>query len=435
MDENENKDSEHENITNENLTDKQKISNEIMINQEPEISDKNTDKEKVKTNFFPLLIFGIILFISFYFLGNIAFENNDININRVVDKKFTNVNIKEIKPGEIMNAKQIYKNNVNSVVGIQTQINENIFGQTVNSAASGTGFIISENGYIVTNYHVIENASEIKVNLYDEKSHIATLIGTEEELDIAVIKIDSEDLMPVVIGDSSNIIVGEDVYTIGHPLGQLTYTLTDGIISAKDRMIALDTYLNLNMFQTNTVMNTGNSGGPIFNEYGDVIGIATAKYASNDIEGIGFGIPINDVLDSIKQIIEYGRVIDKAYLGVTVTSVSKDDFEKNKMPYGAYIEEITKGTCADKAGLKKGDIIVKVDNYDILTNSDLISIKKKFKAGNTAIFKVWRAETYFEIKITFDTYDKIAEYSVKKFQEDQLKKIEEQYKQYQKTLP
>jgi len=341
-------------------------------------------------------------------------------INKVINTAITKVNTRDVKRGVIMNAKEVYANNVNSVVEIKTEINKTLEGQIATGAASGTGFIISKDGYILTNNHVIENGTKIKVSLYDGKSYDATLIGTDPELDIAVLKINSSALKPVTFGDSDKLIIGEDIYTIGHPLGQFTYTFTNGIVSAKNRTIALDSLVSLNMFQTNTAMNSGNSGGPIFNSYGEVIGIATAKYASDNVEGIVFGIPINDVMDNVKQIMENGRVIDKAYLGIVVTSILEKESKEKKIPIGAYISEITKDSAGDKAGLKHGDIVVKVDKHDILTNSDLINIKKKYKAGNVAIFKVWRSGEYLEINLKFGIYDKTAEDTVKKFQKEQL---------------
>ena len=180
--------------------------------------DENKNKKNI-TNFIIILCFLAVIsfFISREFINTSKEEQSSAIINQVDSITRDVVEIREVERGKVMNAKEIFANSVDSVVGIQTETNQNVFGQIVNSATSGTGFIISKDGYIVTNYHVIENAHKITVNLYDGKEYDARLVGTEEESDLAVLKIDSEDLKPVVIGDSDSIIVGEDIYTIGHP--------------------------------------------------------------------------------------------------------------------------------------------------------------------------------------------------------------------------
>ncbi len=309
--------------------------------------------------------------------------------------------------GEKLTAPQIYNLAQNQVVGVNSETTTtNIFGQPTSSAVSGTGFVISEDGYILTNYHVIEYAVlydyDLKVMFYDGKEYSAEIIGYEEENDIAVIKIDASGLSPVTFGDSDSISVGETVYPVGNPLGELSNTMTQGIVSARDRVIATDASTKINMFQFDAAVNKGNSGGPVYNEYGEVIGIVTAKYSETGVEGLGFAIPINDVLDIISQLISTGYVGGKAALGVVVQTMDSSFASYYNVPQGAYIREVTEGSCADKAGLKVGDIIVAFNGEEIQSKEDLISALRKCGAGDTAEVKVHRSGGEDVVKVTLD---------------------------------
>lgn len=308
--------------------------------------------------------------------------------------------------GSKLTAEQIYNKYLDSVVAIKTEIvTRNIFNQTVSGAAAGSGFIISSDGYILTNYHVIEKANTITVTLADGSECEATIVGSEEENDIAVLKIDSEKtLNPVVLGDSDKMSVGEEVVAIGNPLGELTFSMTKGIVSALDREISTDLYSSINMFQVDCAVNEGNSGGPIFNMYGEVIGIVSAKYASNTIEGLGFCIPINDVANVVTDLIEFGKVVDKAYMGVTVSDVSNIMVSQYNMVNGAYVASVEENSCADKAGLKIGDIIVELEGKKVTNVNSLLAVKRSYKAGDIVNLKVWRSGEYIDISLTFDEY-------------------------------
>ncbi|MBP1737227.1 MAG: Serine protease, DegP/HtrA, do-like [Oscillospiraceae bacterium] len=303
---------------------------------------------------------------------------------------------------------EIYDTYVNSCVAIQAGSTTNIWGQEVSTASSGSGFVITSDGYILTNYHVIEGASSISVLFNDGSKYDATLIGSEEENDIAVLKIDATGLTPVVIGDSSQAEVGETVCTIGNPLGELTFSLTDGVVSALNRTVTYSDGSSINMIQTNCTINSGNSGGPLFNTYGEVIGITSAKYSSSSyssssasIEGLGFAIPINDVTDAVTSIMENGYVTGKAYLGISVGSVSSEA-QNYGVPSGAYVASVTSGSCAETAGIQKGDIITKVDDTTITSSSDLSAAKNKYKAGDTATFTIYRDGQTLTVSVTFD---------------------------------
>lgn len=306
-------------------------------------------------------------------------------------------------------ANDIYTLACSQTVGIKTEVTyTNMFGQTSSTAVSGTGFIVTTDGYIMTNYHVIEYAYEynytVSVIFKDGTQYDASIVGVEEENDVAVLKIDATGLNPVAIGDSDDILVGDTVYAVGNPLGELDFSMTTGSISALDRSITVDSdQPAINMFQFDAAVNSGNSGGPVYNTSGEVIGIVTAKSSENNVEGIGFAIPINDAVSIANDLITKGYVTGKAYLGVTVdtryTSVYADYYG---MPEGAYIFYVESDSCAEKAGLSAGDIITKVGDYDVASYSDLSSAIREYRAGDTVEFVVYRANDYIKLSVTFD---------------------------------
>ena len=323
------------------------------------------------------------------------------------DRVPTVVGVTHTNTGKQLTLEEVYASWVNSTVGISTEIvTANIFGQQV-SAAAGSGFVISSDGYIVTNYHVIEGAHTIKVTFYDGTEYDATLVGGEESNDVAVLKIDAEGLTPVIIGDSDGLHVGQTVTAIGNPLGELTFSQTHGIVSAKDRTVTLDGGIRINMIQTDCTINSGNSGGPLFNLYGEVIGITSAKYSNNGsyseatIEGIGFAIPMNDVAGIIKDLIEHGYVTGKPNVGVLL-----DDVDSNALRYGipdgAEVMAILEGSCAQKAGLQVGDIVTKVNDTEIASVTGLQDAVKAHRAGEIVTFTVYRNGDSVQLTLTLD---------------------------------
>ncbi len=309
--------------------------------------------------------------------------------------------------GDTLTASELYNMAVNSCVGITIDVTAmNAFGQVTSSAISGSGFIISSDGYILTNYHVIQQADEqgleINVTMYNGDKYKATIVGKEAENDVALIKVDATGLPALVLNTSGNLIVGQQVYAIGNPLGELTYTLSDGIVSALDRDIAVEANVSIRMFQISAAINSGNSGGPVFNDKGEVIGIASAKYASAGVEGLGFAIPIEDAMEIVDDLIQYGFVRGKAYFGITVRTVTQTVAEYYNWVTGAFIVELDEESCAAVAGLKEGDIIVKLDDHVINSSSDLILAKKSYVAGDTAELEVFRNGEYFTTTITFE---------------------------------
>ena len=304
----------------------------------------------------------------------------------------------KVNTGKEMTASEVYAANVNSTVGITTSIETNYFGYRTMAAAAGSGFILSDNGYIVTNYHVVADANEIKVTTYDNKEYSAELIGYDEDMDLAVLKIEAEGLTPVVLGDSDLMNVGDNVIAIGNPLGELTFSLTQGAISALNRSITIENTA-MNLIQTDCAINSGNSGGALFNSYGEVIGITNAKYSgdssSASIDNIGFAIPINSVRDIINSIIDKGYV-EKAYIGVQVYDL--EGF-RNIME-GAVVYAVEEGSPADKAGLMQNDVITAVDGKQISGQSELRSILSAGKEGDVVTLSVYRQGEVIEVEVT-----------------------------------
>ena len=302
---------------------------------------------------------------------------------------------------KLLEPADVYAQNVDAVVAINTEGSQNVWGQTTRFAASGSGFIITKDGYVVTNHHVIENATTITVTLTSGESYPAELIGSDEENDVALLKIDAADLPVVSIGDSDDLQVGAQVAAIGNPLGELTNTLTVGYVSALDREINTDG-TPINMLQTDAAINSGNSGGPLFDMYGNVVGITTAKYASSSIEGLGFAIPINDAMKIVADLKMYGYVIGRPYFGVYTDDLTVTMASYYNLPVGVYVTSVVEGAAADKAGLQGGDIICSIDGKRCQTQTELSSIMKQYSAGDTAQVEIYRSGEYRTVSITFD---------------------------------
>lgn len=298
-------------------------------------------------------------------------------------------------PGEGMTPGQVYAQNVKSVVSVAAK----------DTSSGGSGFIISEDGYIVSNYHVIEGANQVSVYTYDENEYPAKIVGYDQANDVAVLKVEATGLQAAKIGSSDNLIVGDQVVAIGHPLGNETATLTVGYVSAKDQSVTTDG-TRINMLQTDAAINSGNSGGPLFNMNGEVIGITTAKYSGTtssgaSIESIGFAIPIDDVVKKMQDLIDFGYVTG-AYLGVSVMDMNTDVMDAFGFPNGAYVAEVVPGYCAAKAGIQPKDMIIAVGGYEVDSVNGLTRALGKFNPGDKTVILVWRAGAELELPITFD---------------------------------
>ena len=311
-----------------------------------------------------------------------------------------------VENGKLLTAAEVYRANVNSTVGITTEITTtNYWGFQSSGAAAGSGFILTEDGYILTNQHVIADANSITVAMYDGKSYPATLIGYDASNDIAVLKIEATGLTPVTLGDSDALSVGDEVLAIGNPLGELTFSLTKGNVSALNRAVTLSRDLTMNdLIQTDTAINSGNSGGALFNMYGEVVGITNAKYSSNSfgssasIDNIGFAIPINSVRNIVSSIIEKGY-ISTPYIGVSVSNVSEES-QSYGMPQGAAIREVAQDSPAEKAGLQVNDIVTAIDGETVSSYEDLKKHISESQPGDQMEFTVYRKGETTSVTVT-----------------------------------
>ena len=329
----------------------------------------------------------------------------------------TNLYVSSRQPAEVktvsvdgktaMSYAELYQANVNSCVSINVSETTNIFNQEATiMASSGSGFIINEDGYVLTNYHVIEGGTEAKVTLYNGETYDAEIIGGDADFDVALLKIDAPDLTPVVIGDSSELRVGDQIAVIGNPLGELTFSMGDGIVSMTDRLINVDG-TPFTMIQITAPVNSGNSGGPLFNMYGEVVGIVSAKLSGSSsssatIEGLGFAIPINDVRTLIEDIMANGYVTNKPYLAVSAGNFSPNMIPGSPVDAGVYLYSVEEGGAADQAGLMAGDIITRLDDTEIGDLDDLTAAKKNYSAGDTAEVEYYRNDQRRTTTLTFD---------------------------------
>lgn len=293
-----------------------------------------------------------------------------------------------------------------AVVGITTIVETqsySFFGQGTpyESEGSGSGIIISADGYIVTNNHVIEGAKTIKVILNNSKEYDASIVGADPKTDLAVLKIEASDLPAAVIGDSDALEAGERCVAIGNPLGQdLAGSLTQGIISALNRTLTVDN-VNYTLLQTDAAINPGNSGGALVNVYGEVIGINTVKIGSSQIEGLGFAIPSNNAKPVIEDLINYGYVKGRPQIGVTLIYVTEQEARYYNIPAsGLFVSDVSAGSGAAAAGVRKGDVILKCNGEAVKSSEEINAIRDKFKAGDTITLTVNRDGTLLDIDVT-----------------------------------
>ena len=325
----------------------------------------------------------------------------------VSDRTVQEVELMKVDGKTKMSMEEVYAANVNSVVAINVSgVSTNVFGYATETASAGSGFIVTEDGYIVTNYHVIKNARNVQVTLYSGETYKAEIIGGEEDYDLAVLKINAAGLKAVTLGDSDALNVGAEVAAIGNPLGELTFSMSRGVVSCVNRAINVDG-TPFNMIQIDASINPGNSGGPLVNSYGEVIGIVSAKYtqyASTSVEGLGFAIPMNDVIAMVQDIMENGYVTNKAYMGLTPYTVTAEQAEMYSgiMCEGVYVKSVEEGGAADKAGIREGDIIIKLGEDEIKSVADITAAKKHYRAGDTAEVVVYRGGEEVTLSITFD---------------------------------
>ena len=308
---------------------------------------------------------------------------------------------------------QIVEMSAPSVVGIDTIITATTnsfwygYGQSYEVPGSGSGVILTEDGYIATCAHVVDGAKSVKVALNDDTSYDATIVGTDSKNDIAIIKIDATGLVPAVVGDSETLTVGSEVIAIGNPLGELRGTATAGIISATNRTIEVEGQA-MTLIQTDAAISPGNSGGGLFDATGKLIGIVNAKVSDSRAEGLGFAIPVNSVLDEISDLLNYGYVTGRPYLGVSTQDVTLRS--RDRMWYYSdgtrcvLVEKVMPGSAAEAAGIQAGDLILKIGEKQIASGEELSSAIGEYKPGDKATLTIQRDGKESTVEVTFGEY-------------------------------
>lgn len=305
--------------------------------------------------------------------------------------------------GEVLTPAQVYARNVASVVGITCDSTAVIGGQSIQTTVTGSGFLLSEDGYVVTNYHVVAEAATITVVTQDAETHEATLVGQDTTADMALLKVEGEHFQPVTLGSSTELAIGDMVVAIGNPLSALEATQTVGYISGKNREVSTDNNV-VNMLQTDAAINSGNSGGPLFNMRGEVVGITTAKYSGTSasgasIEGLSFAIPIDDLKKSMEDLMTQGY-IRSAYLGIRGMDVEAAAVDTYGLPKGTYVESVEPEGAAAAAGVQPKDIITALGDHPVDSFNALARALRAFQAGDRTQITVYRGGQTLVLDIT-----------------------------------
>ena len=386
------------------------------VNPQPPKPKK--DRKGMKRFVSVLLVLALVLgscgatafFMNSYFqkeMKNLTQQMNDkiAAVQKDAGKQTSGTTSRPLASGEYLTPGEVYEQNVDAVVAITVQIEDvDNYGRPVTGLSSGTGFFITSDGYVVTNYHVIEGGTEVTVTTHGEEEYKAKIIGYEENNDLALLKVEGENLPYVTLGSSSDLLVGDQVVAIGNVLSTFASSLTVGYVSGVDRVV--DTQgVAMNMIQTDVAINSGNSGGPLFNMQGEVVGITTAKFSGQSssgvsIEGIGFAIPMDDVTGMIEDLKNFGYVTG-AYLGVMVLDVDPTA-QYYGIPAGAAVESTTAGGAAEKGGILAKDVITEVGGYPVTSVSDLTRVLRKFAAGDTVSVEVYRGGQTKTLTVTLD---------------------------------
>ncbi len=356
-------------------------------------------------------ILGAILVLLIYLslIDNSSIEETPNNTSTITTS--TQPTISQISLSDFSNT-SVYAANkaLPSIVGIEVEFTVNTyFNRTQTATAKGSGIIMSSDGYILTNNHIISSsdsslfyevskATSIKVSIYnDDTQYEATIIGTDEQTDLAVLKIEKEGLTPAELGDSDSILVGQFVLSVGNPLG-LQSSVTSGIISALNREITAENGTIYTVIQTDCAINAGNSGGALVDGNGKVIGINTLKLSGSGIEGMGFAIPINDTIEIYNELIKNGKIA-RPFIGITGVDLSEEQAKYYNLPIGIYVQKIEIQSSAEEAGLKIGDVILKIDEIEVKTMSELDKIKNTKKIGDTIVLTIFRSGEEKEISL------------------------------------
>lgn len=371
------------------------------------ISSKPEKKEKKRLRYVAAMLAAAVLnlavlggaFALGHSFGSAGDESNKTTLSQQLKTDTSSGNTEgaanTVSTGDTMDTTQIAKNVGPAVVGIKSAVTGqySLFGGYTTSEAQGSGIILSADGYIVTNNHVVENASSVTVQLNTGSEYTAEIIGTDEQTDLAVIKITpQEELTVAVLGDSTQVEVGETAIAIGNPMGlEFFGSVTQGIVSAVNRTVTVDNR-TMNLIQTDAAINSGNSGGALINSKGEVIGINTVKVSTSGVEGMGFAIPISDAKPIISDLLEYGYVKGRPVIGVSTRDITEYMTMQYGWPQGAQIMSVTSEN-ARNAGLQQGDIIVKIDGQEVKSGSDLTEYKDTKSPGDTVSLEVYKYAT------------------------------------------
>ena len=360
-------------------------------------------KEKKKNPFYKTTAFILSASLSLSLLGgyggaSIALkQQSSTNTPTLQQSNLTHTN--NSASAEILSVSDVANEALKSVVEIRTEsVTSDQYMQQYTSSGAGSGVILSQDGYIATNYHVIDGANTITVRDYDGNEYKATLVGSDEKTDLAVLKIEATGLSPVTFGDSSSLKVGDTAIAIGNPLGELGGTVTTGIISALDREIQINNE-TMTLLQTNAAINPGNSGGGLFNANGELIGIVNAKSTGEAVEGLGFAIPSNIAKTIIEDLMSDGYVSNRPYLGVSLQDQT-NQYGFNKSSTSVYIASVVANSAASKAGLTSGDQIVSVDGQEVSSASDVKTIINQHSANDTIEITIIRNNQQKTVQVT-----------------------------------
>lgn len=351
-------------------------------------------RNKIITTVGIILLSGVVGFGAGY-AGSHLSNNANVTIQQQTNKS----NFGTVQVSDVSDIVEKCKDSVVEITTESASSGNSIFGQYVSQGA-GSGVIISKVGYIVTNNHVVSGATSLKVTTTDGTEYDASVVGKDSQTDLAVIKVDANNLQAATLGDSDILQVGDPAIAIGNPLGELGGTVTTGIISATDRQITIDDE-TMTLLQTDAAINPGNSGGGLFNADGNLIGIVNAKESSTGIEGLGFAIPITPAQDIITELMQNGSVTSRPALNVSLYDyTSNNQGQYSKYEDGCYIVQIVKNGAADKAGLKQNDRILSFDSEQIQSTSDVKNVLKKHKIGDTIKMVVERDSKKITVEIT-----------------------------------
>lgn len=373
---------------------------------------ENIDMQKGKNKRTPIaLILLLCMIISTVFGGGSAYLVNFLNNKKL--HSGSGLTIHQVSPesqgedytttGELSTVEVVDKY-ADSVVEIVTEtVTTGVFSQQFIQSGAGSGVIIDSKGYIVTNHHVIDGARKISVTLRNGQSYSAKMIGSDAKEDLALLKIEAENLTTAIIGDSDTLKVGQRTIAIGNPLGQLGGTVTEGIISALDRELVVDGQA-MNLMQTDTAINPGNSGGGMFDSKGNLIGVVVAKSSGSEVEGLGFAIPINDALVVVSDLMEYGYVRGRVDIGIEFIDVSSEAvaWMYGLSETGCYVYNVGRDTNAEEAGFRSGDLVLKVDGKDVKTSDDIEEILKDKKVGDKVEFSIKRGSSMGKVTLELE---------------------------------